>query len=146
MKEISYRLRKALIDALEPFVFEGVEIPIFDQKVNPSRSIPICRGAFVYVVINSQTASETTNDKCKIRLDANISFDIVTKYPSGSGGSILSELIGEIILGTVNRDLVIPDFQLMTVTKNFNDNRFEKSNSQDAHTKLLSYRFDVFEN
>jgi hypothetical protein len=145
MKEVSYRLRKALADLISPVSYSGQTIPVFDSTVNPRRSIPTINNGQVYIVISSQTNTETTNDKCKIRLDANVSFDVVTKYPSGYGGNFDSEKIGEIILLAVNRTLVIPDFLLLDVKMNFNQNPIERGTSQDAYRKLISYRFDVFE-
>lgn len=146
MKEISYRLRGALITALNPITYQSLTIPVFDTRVNPNATLPTIGGGVCYILINSQTNTETTNDKCQIRLDANISFDVVCKYPSSStAGNITAEKIGEIILQAVNRSLVIPDFDLLNVTMNFNQNIFEQGVSQNAYRKLISYRFDVFE-
>ena len=145
MKEISYRLRGALINAINPLTYLGTVIPVFDTVVNPNVSIPNINGAQCYVLINSQTNNETTNDKCQTRLDANINFDVVTKFPSGQGGYINAEKIGELISLEVNRSLSISDFKLLNVTMNFNQNLFEQGTSQFAFRKIISYRFDVFE-
>jgi hypothetical protein len=145
MKEISYRLRESIIDEISPLEYEGKLIPVFDQKVTDPKLIPTLNFAQVYVLLNSQTVAETTNDKCKIRLDANVSFDVVTKYPSGRGGSLLSEKIGELILEQINRALEIDSFSVLNVTMNFNQNLSEESNSQSVFRKIISYRFDVFQ-
>lgn len=145
MKEISYRLRSALIQAIEPLTLNGIEIPIMDQVVNPSVPIPSVSGALAYVLINGQTNTETTDDKCGTRLDANISFDVVTKFPKGMGGSITSELIAENIMSEINRFLIIPDFKLIRVDMNFNQNLTEQSTSETVFRKIVSYRFDVYE-
>lgn len=146
MKEISYRLRGALIELLHPITYMGNTIPVFDTRVNPNTTLPTIGGGVCYILINSQTNTETTNDKCQIRLDANISFDVVCKYPSSStAGNITAEKIGEQITWIVDRFLVIPDFDLLNVTMNFNQNIFEQGVSQNAYRKLISYRFDVFE-
>jgi hypothetical protein len=145
MKEISYRLRGALITAISPLTYLGTVIPIFDTRVNPSATLPTIGGGTTYVLINSQTNTETTNDKCQTRLDANISFDVVTRFPNGVGGNLNAEKIGELIMSDINRSLVIPDFDLLNVTMNFNQNLPEFGVSQDAYRKLISYRFDVFE-
>ena len=145
MKEISYRLRAALIQAIEPLTFNGVQIPVMDQVVNPSVPIPTVSGALAYVLINGQTNTETTDDKCGTRLDANISFDVVTKFPKGMGGSITSELIAENIMSEINRFLIIPDFKLIRVDMNFNQNLIEQATSETVFRKIVSYRFDVYE-
>lgn len=146
MIEISYRLRGALMAALGSIVYQTKTIPVFDTRVNPNAVLPTVGGATCYILIHSQTNSETTNDKCQTRLDANISFDVVTRFPSGVGGNITAEKIGEEITWIIDRFLVIPDFDLLNVTMNFNQNIFEQGTSQDAYRKLISYRFDVFEN
>lgn len=145
INEISYRLRASLIDELSPITFNGVEVPIMDQKVNPSVLIPIISGGKAYVIINSQTSTETSNDKCSGRVDANISFDIVTKFPKGLGGAINSEMIAEIIMQKVNRNLSVDDFQLMNCTMNFNQNLNEESTSETVFRKLVSFNFDAYQ-
>lgn len=144
-KDISYRLRASLLTALSPLTVSGVTIPIFDQLVNPSASIPTISGSKAYVLINSQTNTETTNDKCQIRLDANINFDVITKFPPNTGGSITSELIGQAIMAKINRGLAIADFDLLNVSQNINQGLIEQATSETVYRKILSYRFDVYQ-
>ena len=144
-KEISYRLRASLLAVLSPLTVSGVTIPIFDQTVNPSATIPTLNGAKVYMLINSQTNTETTNDKCQIRLDANINFDVVTKFPPNTGGSITSELIGQAIMEKIDRALAINDFQLLQVSQNFNQGITEQATSETVYRKILSYRFECYQ-
>lgn len=144
-KEISYRLRESIIDALSPLIYDGEVIPIFDETVNPRTVLANIQNAECYVVINSQNSQETTNDKCQVRLDSNINFDVVTKYTQGYGGPLLSEKIGELIIQKINRSLIIADFDLLNVDMNFNNNLIVKGISLDLYRKILSYRFDVFE-
>ena len=40
MIETSHLLRKAYLDLLNPFIIEGITIPIFDNLVNPKITIP----------------------------------------------------------------------------------------------------------
>lgn len=143
--ELSYRLRSALITALNPIQVGGVTIPMFDQIVNPSATIPSLNGGQCYILINGQSNVETTNDKCQNRFDGNISFDVITKFPKGSGGAITSELIGEQILSKVNDSLAIPQFNLLRVDLNFNQNLIEQGTSESAYRKIISFRFDVFQ-
>lgn len=146
MIDISYRLRTSLISAISPLTYLGVTIPIFELRVNPSSVIPTVAGGEAFVLINGQTTNETTNDKCQIRVDANINFDVVTRFPAGVGGSLNAEKISELIMAQVNRSLNIPNFKLINVTMNFNRNLPEFGTSQDAFRKIISYRFDLFEN
>jgi hypothetical protein len=145
MKELSYRLRLAVIDAISPLIFDSVEIPVFDQVVNPSTQLPIIRGAQTYVLVNNQSQSETTNNKCTNRFNGNLTFDVVTKYPKNMGGSLVSELIGELIMNEINNTLEIDSFQLLNVNMNFNSNLHEQGKSETAFRKIISYSFDTFE-
>lgn len=143
--ELSYRLRQALITALNPIQVNGITVPIFDQIVNPSATIPRINSGECYIIINGQSNTETTNDKCQNRFDGNITFDVITKFAKGSGGAITSELIGEQILSKVNDSLIIPEFNLLRVDLNFNQNLIEQGTSESAYRKIISFRFDVFQ-
>ncbi len=116
MKEVSHLLRKAYLDALSPFIIEGVTIPIFDEMVNPSVSIPLYRGASAYILVTDQSESETTNNDSSFRQNANISFDIVCKSQSLSG-KLATELISNQLQEEIHKlagvDITIAGFQIL---------------------------------
>jgi hypothetical protein len=102
MIETSHLLRKAYLDLLNPFIIEGVTIPIFDNLVNPKITIPKYKGADCYIIVLDQNEVETSNNDCSQRTTSVISLDIVTKYPLNVGGVLASELICSKIYSLVN--------------------------------------------
>jgi hypothetical protein len=147
MKEISSILRKAVIDSLSPLVFEGLTIPIFDERVNPNVQLPGIRGANVYVIIRDQSETETTNDKCQFRQNANITIDVVTKYPLNAGGKRLSEEISGIIQETILKpNLVLDGFNILSVRKSISRGLTEQGVTLTAYRKIITYIFDVYQN
>lgn len=149
MKEISHRLRKAYYDLLNPFVIEGVTIPIFDQRVNPETTIPTYRGGNTYVLITNQTEVETTNNQCTFRKQASITLDIVTKYPLNHGGSLASELISDAIQQEVHLKLSNPiaftGFQVLSTKLEFSRAMIENGDTQTAYRKLLAFSHSIYE-
>jgi hypothetical protein len=102
MIETSHLLRKAYLDLLNPFIIEGVTIPIFDNLVNPAITIPKYKGADSYIIVLDQNEVETSNNDCTQRTTSVISLDVVTKYPLNVGGVWASELICSKIYELVN--------------------------------------------
>jgi hypothetical protein len=102
MIETSHLLRKAYLDLLNPFIIEGVTIPIFDNLVNPAIAIPNYKGGDCYIIVLDQNEVETSNNDCSQRTTSVISLDIVTKYPLNVGGVLASELISSKIQTLVN--------------------------------------------
>jgi hypothetical protein len=147
MKEIASDLRLAVLNALEPLTLEGKSIPVFDELVNPNVPIPVINAGQCYVIIRDQSETETTNDKCQFRQNVNITFDIITKFPSNGGGKRLSELISEeiqyIILAP---NISISGFNVISVRKSISRNLIEQGKTQTAYRKLISYIFDVYQN
>jgi len=102
MIETSHLLRKAYLDLLNPFIIEGVTIPIFDNLVNPVITIPKYKGGDCYIIVLDQNEVETSNNDCSQRTTSVISLDVVTKYPLNVGGVLASELISSKIQTLVN--------------------------------------------
>jgi hypothetical protein len=146
MKEIASELRKAVIEVVSPIEIDGITIPIFDERVNPSRLIPIVRGSNSYIIIRDQIEVETTNDKCQVRQNANITIDIVTKFPLNSGGKLLSEIISGIVQESIFRGSIqIQGFNIINVRKASSRGLVEQGVTLTAYRKIITYVFDVFE-
>lgn len=94
---ISTIIRGKYTEALKGLEYEGTPIPIFDETVNPASAIPIINGAECYVVFqNQQERMAGIQNFCKIRIQADITVRVVTKYGL-TGGKKLSEDIADII-------------------------------------------------
>ena len=150
MNEISSILRIALINVISPLVVEGVTIPIFDGSVNPNVAIPKLRKALSYVIIDNQQENETIGCKVGYRQNALISLYIVTKYPSGVGSRVTSELISGTIQPMIHEANFAPllaefGWNLMKITKVSSRGLEENGNTETAYRKLITYQFDVFQ-
>jgi hypothetical protein len=145
MKEIASSLRKSIIDSISPLIVQGTTIPIFDETVNPNTQLASFQGSQAYIIISGQIETETTDNKCGVRQSANITVDIVTKYPLNGGGKKACEDISNVIQLIIDRFLIIPGWQVLNVRKEFSRNIIEQGQTLTAYRKLISYTFDVFE-
>jgi hypothetical protein len=145
MKEIASSLRKSIIDSISPLIVQGTTIPIFDERVNPNTQLASFQGSQAYVIISDQTETETTDNKCGVRQSANITVDIVTKYPLNGGGKKACEDISNVIQLIIDRFIIIPGWQVLNVRKEFSRNIVEQGQTLTAYRKLISYTLDVFE-
>lgn len=110
---VSTTIRQVVMSALEGFAFNGVEIPVFDELVNPNVEIPevgVVRcdgnnddnvveelegttGAKAYIVIQDQQFIPTNYSSCGVMNVADVTIRVVTIFKS-VGGKKLSEDIG----------------------------------------------------
>jgi hypothetical protein len=145
MKEISLPLRIAVIQALTPFTIGGIQIPIFDEFVNPSVNLPAFMGGKAYVVIRDQQEVETTNDKCQIRQNALITVDCIVKFPSTGGTRTAVESLSTFVMDKIVRGFQLTDWNVLNVTKVNSRTLIEQGASEIAYRKLITYSFDVYE-
>ena len=145
MKEIASNLRKSIIDSISPLIVNGVTIPIQDERLNPNTTPASFEGSQAYVIISDQNEAETTDNKCGVRQSANITIDIVTKYPLNGGGKKACEDISNVIQLIIDRFIIIPGWQILNVRKEFSRNIIEQGQTLTAYRKLISYTFDCFE-
>jgi hypothetical protein len=147
MREIGTDIRVAILGAISPLVVGGVTIPIFDtflpSSVNPAAYL----GAQAYVLITDQSEAETTNNDCSIRQNVQVTINVITKFPQGSGGKKASENISNAIqLNMTLDDINLPaDLQAVNLRKNFSRTQIEEGVSQIGYQKILSYTFDIFQ-
>jgi hypothetical protein len=147
MKEISSDIRKAVIDAITPLNLAGITIPVKDSFLNPNVTPATYLGGQAYVLITDQDENETTNNDCSLRQNVRLTIDIVTKFPSGSGGKKASEDISNfiqenIVLGNIS---IFSSWQILNIRKDFSRSIIEQGSTQVAFRKLISYTFDIFE-
>jgi hypothetical protein len=145
-KEVASDLRKAVIDAITPLVVGGVTIPVKDSFLNPTISPANYLGGECYVLITDQTDTEINGNRCSPRMTANLTIDIVTKFPVGFSGKLASENIASSIRPMVTKDvLVMPSEWLIIDIKSFSQTIIEQGSSQVAYRKLLRYSFDIWQ-
>lgn len=122
MLEAAYKLRSAYFQLLDGnILIGGTPIPIHDEQLPPTgttASINLGSGnvAKCYILLTNQTETDIS-PKCDFHQECSITLDIVTKYPKGYGGKMLSEQISNQI-----QQLVLPDIkgQNLNVGPEFN--------------------------
>jgi len=145
-KEVASDLRKAVIDAITPLVVGGVTIPVKDSFLNPNVTPANYVGGQAYVLITDQTDTEVIGNRCSPRMTANLTIDIVTKFPIGSSGKLASENIASSIRPMVTKQvLVMPSDWLIIDIKSFSQSIIEQGSTQVAYRKLLRYSFDIWQ-
>lgn len=147
MKEVASELRKAVLDAVTPLEIGEIEIPVIDGFFTPTAEVANYAGAISYVIISDQDESETTNNDCSTRQNVRLTFDVITKFPSGFGGKKASEDISNVIQQamTLGNIAIDSDWQILNIRKDFSRTIIEQGTSQMAYRKLISYTFDIFE-
>jgi hypothetical protein len=145
-KEVASDLRKAVIDAITPLVVGGVTIPVKDSFLNPNVTPANYLGGQAYVLITDQTDTEVIGNRCSPRMTANLTIDIVTKFPIGSSGKLASENIASSIRPMITKQvLVMPSDWLIIDIKSFSQSIIEQGSTQVAYRKLLRYSFDIWQ-
>lgn len=151
MKEISHLLRKAYLDLLNPFSVEGVTIPIVDMILNANQSPATYRASQAYVLITDQNEVETSNNNCSFRQTATLTFDIITKFPNGSGSRLASELISNEIQTQVNQlssqAILIPTtgIQVLGTQKIFSQSFTEPGQSLIVYRKRITFQHNIYQ-
>ena len=94
---ISTIIRGKYITALSGLNYNNILIPVFDEVVNPSVTIPTINGAECYVILqNQQERDGGMQIYCQYRILADITVKVVTKFGT-VGGKKLSEDIADLI-------------------------------------------------
>lgn len=145
-KEVASDLRKAVIDAITPLTVGGVTIPVKDSFLNPMVTPANYLGGQAYVLITDQTDTEVIGNRCSPKQTANLTIDIVTKFPMGSSGKLASENISSSIRPMITKSiLVMPSDWLIIDIKSFSQSIIEQGTTQIAYRKLLRYSFDIWQ-
>jgi len=136
-------IRYKVFEKLNGFTFSGVEIPIFDEYVNPSVSLPSINGSHeTYIISQDQTEEyNETQTICDPRFNLNLTIRIITTWGL-VGSKKLCEDIGDAILNLlrdkrgVSKIEGIKDVELLTA-----QSLPEYSDSQISFSKVLILNF-----
>jgi hypothetical protein len=97
-------VRGKVINALSGYKFNGVEIPVFDEVVNPSIELPVINGAQTYIMLqDQQMIYNAVQTYCNPRFNISITIKVVTIFGQ-TGNKKLSEDIGNDILNLLRDD------------------------------------------
>ena len=97
-------VRGKVINALSGYKFNGVEIPIFDEVVNPAISLPVINGAQTYIMLqDQQMIYNAVQTYCNPRFNISLTIKVVTIFGM-VGNKKLSEDIGDGIINLLRTD------------------------------------------
>lgn len=96
MEDVMTVLRKAYVSQLSQYLtWNSQSIPVCEEYLNkdPARIMYDNREVQLYVIILNQV-SNNTSPKCMQEDQSSLQIKITTVFPSGTGGSRLAEIIG----------------------------------------------------
>ena len=96
--------RGKVIQALSGYKFNGVAIPVFDEVVNPSTTLPVISGAQTYIMLqDQQMIYNAVQTYCNPRFNISLTIKVVTIF-GNTGSKKLSEDIGDDVLNLLRDD------------------------------------------
>lgn len=111
-------IRKAVFDAINDMVIDGIEIPCFDTRVtaNVNKDDPQH-----YVLMTTQLNQVDKNNKCEWFWESSILLDIVTRYdmPGNIGSRLLADNITDGIRAAINNLSLGGGLTVVTQTQSF---------------------------
>lgn len=97
-------VRGKVINALSGYKFNGVAIPVFDEVVNPSTTLPVISGAQTYIILqDQQMIYNAVQTYCNPRFNISLTIKVVTIF-GNTGSKKLSEDIGSDVLNLLRDD------------------------------------------
>lgn len=93
-------IRTKVFEKLNGLTFGGVEIPIFDEYVNPSVTIPSVNGSNeTYIIIQDQYEGyNETQTVCDPRFDLNLTIRVVTTWGNVGSKKLCEDIANEVEL------------------------------------------------
>lgn len=97
-------VRGKIMEALSGYKFNGVAIPVFDEVVNPSTTLPVINGAQTYIMLqDQQMIYNAVQTYCTPRFNISLTIKVVTIFGL-VGNKKLSEDIGDEIINLLRTD------------------------------------------
>ena len=97
-------VRGKVMEALSGYKFNGVAIPVFDEVVNPSTTLPVINGAQTYIMLqDQQMIYNAVQTYCNPRFNISLTIKVVTIFGM-VGNKKLSEDIGDEIINLLRTD------------------------------------------
>ena len=97
-------VRGKVINALSGYKFNGIAIPVFDEVVNPSTTLPVISGAQTYIMLqDQQMIYNAVQTYCNPRFNISLTIKVITIFTK-QGAKKLSEDIGDGIINLLRTD------------------------------------------
>lgn len=136
-------IRTKVVEKLNGLTFGGVEIPIFDEYVNPSVTIPSISGSNeTYIIIQDQSEGySAVQTVCDARFDLNLTIRVVTTW-GNVGSKKLCEDIGELVVNLLRNDRGLSLIEGIKEVKLINAQSIpEYADSSISFSKILTLNF-----
>jgi hypothetical protein len=97
-------VRGKVIEALSGYKFNGFDVPVFDEVVNPDITLPVISGAQTYIILqDQQMIYNAVQTYCNPRFNISLTLKVVTIF-GNTGSKKLSEDIGNDVLNLLMDD------------------------------------------
>ena len=137
-------IKTSTIDEIDFIEYDGINIPIFDEFPNPNVQIPLIRKAETYIIIqDQQSQDDAIQNTCSVRLNANITIRVVTRWGS-IGFKDVCENIASLIdekLRTKRNESKLSDIQSVELSISRTQSELTKANL--AFSKILIYSITI---
>jgi hypothetical protein len=139
MKDTGLAVRTAYYQALEGNVaVNGITVPVYDGAPSDAE--------FPYILLSTQDANgglSLKDDEC-FNTEETILLDIVTGFPSNTGGKKLSDLIANEILQIVHPKITI-DAKEVHTTFVAGTTLEEQDGAKKIFRRLLRFRHNIYQ-
>lgn len=141
LKDIGYVLRVGYMTKLSILSYFGINVPVYDSIV-PS-------DAPDYFVVIKDLNEVDKSLKCGFNTDVHLTLDIVTRFPAGTGSSIVADnisgQINALICPKSSAELInlLPDFNVMNSVRTFSRPIVEQYKELNIFRKINIYRHEI---
>lgn len=151
--DVSEALRRAYISAIGILTVNGVDIPVFDEFVNPNTNIPLLKltslpteiAPEVYVVIQDQQEIDGIQTFCSYRQNCSITIRVVTKFDGVVGGKRYAEAVSDAVNNKIkptpgSHSLIDSNgYYFQRVNREMSRSYTEFSNEKTVVNKIIIY-------
>lgn len=112
-------IRGLIFEALQGYTYKGVEIPVFDEVINPEVTLPAVDNAQeVYVVMqDQQELYDAVQTACSPRFVLNITLRVVTKWGLTASKTVCENITSDLLsrIRTNRGESLLPDQSIQKI-------------------------------
>ncbi|WP_395762351.1 hypothetical protein ACH34C_07020 [Elizabethkingia anophelis] len=130
-------IRQYFYNTLNGMSVNGKTIYIHDYRIPDNKD--------AYILMTTQSKQENKEVKCGLRYDCQITLDVVTIYNNIAGSRLLADDIMEEVMNRT-QSILIQNFQILTVEKEFPSDISTITSTQSIFRKLIIFNLKIREN
>lgn len=130
-------IRQYFYNTLNGMSVNGKTISIHDYRIPDNKD--------AYILMTTQSKQENKEVKCGLRYDCQITLDVVTIYNNIAGSRLLADDIMEEVMNRT-QSILIQNFQILTVEKEFPSDISTITSTQSIFRKLIIFNLKIREN